>query len=222
MKILDIPQSGKLGVYVGQGGRNGQIRRILAIPANPRTEDQLNIRQLLGTSAHNWKTITENQRLAWNEAAKLIQSRPRLGQSGPLTGLQLYVRVNFNLSIVSEPTVATPPAVPQFDGNVITGLELTNPGGVVAINLAATGTSAAFNLVWGAPPQSAGCFAVNNFRYLGELPAVESGKANLTALYTAKFGAPAAGQKVFIRSKQMLDGYEDLPHQWSGIVPAAS
>ena len=33
---------------------------------------------------------------------------------------------------------------------------------------------------------------------------------------------PVAGQKVFIRSKQMLDGYEDLPHQWSGIVPAAS
>jgi hypothetical protein len=112
--------------------------------------------------------------------------------------------------------------VPQFDGNVITALELTNPGGVVAINLAASGTSAAFNLVWDAPPQSAGRFAVNDFYYLGELPAVESGKANITALYTAKFGAPAAGQKVFIRSKQMLDGYEDLPHQWSGIVPAVS
>jgi hypothetical protein len=56
----------------------------------------------------------------------------------------------------------------------------------------------------------------------GKPDEVVSGKANITALYTAKFGAPAAGQKVFIRSKQMLDGYADLPHQWSGTVPAAS
>ena len=48
------------------------------------------------------------------------------------------------------------------------------------------------------------------------------GKADITALYTAKFGAPAVGQKVFVRSKQVLDGYDDLLHQWSGIVPAAS
>ena len=76
--------------------------------------------------------------------------------------------------------------------------------------------------MWASPPKSAGRFAVNDFYYLGELPEIVGGKANITALYTAKFGAPAAGQKVFVRSKQMLDGYEDLPHQWSGIVPASS
>ena len=222
MKILDIPQSGKRGLNVSQGGRCGQISRALVIPANPRTENQLNRRQVLGTMAHNWRTITEQQRIAWNTAAKTTQSRARLGQSGPLTGAQLYIKVNCNLSIVSEPTVATPPAVPAFESNVVNGIELTNPGGVVAIKLACAGDSAAFNLVWASPPQSAGRFAVNDFYYLGELPEIVGGKANITALYTAKFGAPAAGQKVFVRSKQMLEGYEDLPHQWSGIVPAAS
>ena len=222
MKILDIPQSGKRGLNVSQGGRCGQISRALVIPANPRTENQLNRRQVLGTMAHNWRTITEQQRIAWNTAAKTTQSRARLGQSGPLTGAQLYIKVNCNLTIVSEPTVATPPAVPAFESNVVNGIELTNPGGVVAIKLACAGDSAAFNLVWASPPQSAGRFAVNDFYYLGELPEIVGGKANITALYTAKFGAPAAGQKVFVRSKQMLDGYEDLPHQWSDIVPAAS
>ncbi len=222
MKILDIPQSGKLGVVVSQGGRNGQFRRILAIPANPRTEDQLNIRQMLGTTAHNWKTITENQRLAWNAAAKLIQSRSRLGQSGPLTGLQLYVRTNFNLSLVGEPTVGDPPVAPTFDANVIQSIELTNVTNVVAIKLVCSGSSDAFNLVWAAAPQSAGRFSMPNFCYLGELPEVQTGKSDITALYASKFGAPAVGQKVFIRSKQMESGYEDLPHQWSGIVPASS
>jgi hypothetical protein len=86
MKILDIPQYGKRGLNVSQGGRYGQISRALVIPANPRTEDQLNRRQMLATFAHNWRTITEEQRLAWIEAAKLIQTSSRLGQSGPMTG----------------------------------------------------------------------------------------------------------------------------------------
>ena len=222
MKILDIPQSGKLGVFVSQNGRCGQFRRSLAIPTNPRTEEQLNIRQMLGSMAHNWKTITENQRLAWIAAAKLIQSRPRLGQSGPLTGMQLYVRVNFNLTQVGEPAVANPPVVPTFDPNIIQSLELTNVSNVVSLKLVCSGSSDAFNLVWATPPQSPGRYALHDFNYLGELPEVVSGKADITSLYSAKFGVPAVGQKVHIRSKQMASGYEDLPHQWSGIVPASS
>ena len=55
----------------------------------------------------------------------------------------MYIKINCNLSTVAEPTVATPPAAPQFDANVIQSLALTNPGGVVAIKLNCTGTSAA-------------------------------------------------------------------------------
>ncbi len=222
MKILDIPQPGRIGVQVAYGGRYGQSRRILAIPANPRTGEQLHIRQLVGTTAHNWKTIAENQRLAWIAAASLIQSRARLGQSGPLTGLQLFVRTNCNLALVGEPTVSDPPAVPTFDANVIQSLELTNVANVVAIKLVCSGSSDAFNLVWAAAPQSPGRYARPPFNYLGELPEVVGGKADITSLYSAKFGLPAAGQKVFIQSKQMESGYEDLPHQWSGIVPTSS
>ena len=207
---------------VSQDGTCGQISRALVIPSNPRTESQLDRRQVLGTFAHNWRTITEVQRLAWIEAGKLIQSDSRLGQSGPLTGFQLFIKVNCNLQIVGEPAVNTPPSVPAFDSNVVQGLELTNPGGVVAIKLTCSGSSDAFNLVWATPPKSAGRFRPSDYFYLGELPEVVSGKADITALYTAKFGAPAAGQKVFVRSKQVVDGYDDLPHQWSGIVPAAS
>ena len=83
MKILDIPQSGKRGLNVSQAGRYSPISRALVIPANPGTEDQLNRRQILGTMAHNWRTITEEQRLAWIEAAKLIQTRARLGPVRP-------------------------------------------------------------------------------------------------------------------------------------------
>ena len=222
MKILDILQSGKRSIYVSQGGRYGQISRALVIPANPRTEDQLNARQVLGTYAHNWRTLTEPQRLAWIAAAALIQTRPRLGQSGPMTGSQLYVRTNCNNVLVGEPAETEPPAIPAFDANIIQSLAITNPGGVVALNLNCSGTSGAFNTVWATSPKSAGCRVTNDFYFLGTLPAVAGGKSNITSLYTAKFGAPPVGTKVFARSHQILNGYADLPHQWSAITPASS
>ena len=45
MKILDIPQSGKKGLDVSLGGRYGQFKRRLVIPANPRTTGQPSVRQ---------------------------------------------------------------------------------------------------------------------------------------------------------------------------------
>lgn len=222
MKIIDVPQAGKRGINVSQGGRYGQVSRALVIPTNPRTEYQLERRQWLGNLAINWRSITEAQRIAWNTAAGEIQSRPVLGQSGPLTGEQFYIRTNLNLLIVGEPQVAVPPTAPSFDSNVVQSLELTNTSGTVAIKVVCSGSSDAFNLIYAAPPKSAGRFAVNDFYFLGELPEVSGGKADLTALYTAKFGAPAVGKKVFIRTKQVLDGFADIPHQFSGVVPASS
>jgi hypothetical protein len=89
-----------------------------------------------------------------------------------------------------EPTVATPPALPQFDANVRQRLALTNPGGVVAINLNCSGTANAFNLVWASPPKSARRFAVNDFFYLGELPEVVAGKSDITALFRPSSASP--------------------------------
>src|ERR1035438_3619545 len=89
MKILDIPQSGKRGLNVSQGGRYGQISGAFVVPANPRTASQLDVRRAFGSAAARWRTLTEDQRNAWRAAAKTKNTVPRLGQSGPLTGSQL-------------------------------------------------------------------------------------------------------------------------------------
>ena len=80
MKILDIPQSGKCGLTVSQKGRYGQVKRILAIPANPRTPGQMNVRSIFATVTAGWSALTEPQRVAWKAAAKRYHSAPRCGQ----------------------------------------------------------------------------------------------------------------------------------------------
>ena len=222
MKIIDVPQTGKLGLTVTYPSRNGLIRRSWVVPANPRSAEQLVTRSRLAAAAQAYDTLTEAQQDAWIAAAAQEQSKPTLGQSGPLTGLQLYTKLNAALAMVGEPAVVTPPEKPTFDPNVAQSLELTNTAGTVAIKLVCAGSSDSFNLVRAAAPQNSGTRRPMSIRYLGELPEVVAGKSDLTALYTAKFGAPVAGQRIFVQSNQLEAGWQDLPKAFTGIVPASS
>ena len=55
-----------------------------------------------------------------------------------------------------------------------------------------------------------------------QIPISSAGHADITALYTARYGAPVEGQKVFVRCYQMVDGYKTIPQVFSAIVPAAT
>src|ERR1035438_7378754 len=135
MKILDIPQSGKRGLNVSQGGRYGQISRAFVVPANPRTASQLDVRRAFGSTAARWRTLTEEQRTAWRAAAKTKNTVPRLGQSGPLTGSQLFTKINCTLAALGAGQGDAPPSFPQFLANPVGGLVITNTGGVITLKL---------------------------------------------------------------------------------------
>ena len=129
MKVQDVPQVGKLGLTVTWQGRNGLIRRIFVTPANPRTEGQLVVRSLLAQHARRFDALTDAQQDAWNVAAAGFRSNPSLGQSGPLTGLQLFVRVNCKLGLLGQDQVDAPPLAPQFPALAPQSLVITNTGG---------------------------------------------------------------------------------------------
>ena len=221
MKILDIPQSGKRGVTVSQGGHYGQISRALVIPANPRSASQLAIRQHLASIAANWRTLTEEQRNAWSSMAKSRNTKSRLGQKGSMIGLQLFVQINANLMLIGQPRVTDPPVLPAFPDLVPTGLVITNTAGAIALKLVAATDVNDYTLFRASPPLSQGRSKCSDFRYLGLVPTPAQGFADVTSLYTAKFGVPPVKSKVFVQCNQNLSGFEDIPHEWSAIVPAS-
>lgn len=216
------PTSGSIGLQVYVPSRNGQVVRIRAIPANPQSVEQVIVRARIAAQAAAWRAITQLQRNAWIAAALNYNSKSRLGQSGALTGEQLYVRINCNLVSAGEPTVADPPEHPAFTTNVVQSLEILNPGGVVSIKLVCSGSSSSFNIVSATPPLSQGRGRPYGMNELGQLPEVQTGKSNITSLYSAKFGAPAAGKKIYVRSHQMESGWCDGGLLLTGIVPASS
>jgi len=222
MKILDIPQSGKRGLYVSQGGRYGQICRMLVIPSNPRTVRQTSVRAILSRITGAWRGLDESQRAAWIAAGSAVNSASRLGQSGPLTGHQLFNKINCNLAQFGQDQVDTPPARPQFSALAPQNLVITNTGGVIALKLTCPTSPGENTIVRGSKPVSQGYGKCMDLRILGTCPAPAQGSSDITSLYEARYGAPSVGTKVFVSVNQLVNGWEDRPVTFAAIVPASA
>lgn len=221
MKVLTFPQSGKIGVEVAQGGRYGQIRRALVIPTNKNSAGQRAQRAIFGTQSARWNTLTEEQRLAWNAAATTQQSMPRLGQSGMLTGLQLFTKLNTVLGTFGGTPVDEPTRVPTFPALATTALVITNESDVIAIKLTCPSDPGSQTIVRASGPVTPGTYAKPVTVILGTCPAPVAGAATITGIYEARYGTPPVGSKIFVEVNQFVDGWEDNPVTFSAIVPAS-
>jgi hypothetical protein len=192
-------------------------------PRNPRTGAQLAIRQNLATQAAAYDQLSDAQQEAWVAAAAQIQSKPSLGQRGPLTGLQLFTKVNCALLAIGSPAVTAPPAKSLLSPLPVDGLEITNTAGVIAIKLHTTGTPAQGTMLRACAPENSGCRRAVGYRVLGTLgsPAAD-GYVDVTSAYTGRFGAPAVGKRVFVSVNACVNGYEGIPLVFSARVPAAA
>ena len=97
MKILDIPKSGRDGPWVYYMRGPNLCRRKYVRPKDPRTPRQLRARAALTAASKAWSCnpqLTEEHRREWRVAGAKVQSRPRLYQSGPLTGQMYFVALN--------------------------------------------------------------------------------------------------------------------------------
>jgi hypothetical protein len=220
MKILDIPQSGKIGTMVSYKTRYGQFRRRYVIPRDPRTLVQVSRRVAMTRWARQWSRLTEEQRNAWNVTAGDARTRPRLNQSGRLSGFLLFVRINCNLTKHNLPPVDAPPAVPRLGRNPVGQLIITNTKGNISLKLSVSAKPAQYIVVLGTKPLSAGASYADHFAILGLMPEAVRDLSDITDLYVGKYGVPGAGSRVFIRTRQHINGWEDLPEQVSAIVPA--
>ena len=213
-------QSGKRGSTVSLKTPYGQAERQLAVPSNPRTPAQQRARGTLARIASLWRGLTDEQRAAWITTAQQTSSQPRLGQSGRLTGCQLFIKINCTLAAAGMDTIVDPPNRPRFSTNPVGTLTITNEGGEISLKLRVSRAPAHYIMVMGTAPCSRGVSRPRRFTLLGALPAPEDGVSEITDLYVAKYGVPPVGTRVFIRTRQVADGWEDLQKDTTAVVPS--
>jgi len=220
-KKLDVPQSGKSGTVVNMATRFGQVQRQYVKPKDPKTPAQMTVRSNLARVSARWRAITEQQRQAWTAGGRDTETQRRLGRSSYLTGSQFFNKINCSLVAIGLEQLDDPPEVPGFTENPVRELSITNNRGVIALKLSVPSEPAEHTLVLGAAPCSAGRSSARHFVFLGFLPDPTRAASDITDLYVARFGVPPVGMKVFIRTQQHIDGWDDLPKQTSAIVPKA-
>ena len=89
-------KSGWCGDWVWYMRGRKQCRRRYARPRDPETLEQMRSRGRFGAASGNYsKWLTDEQHEACIAAGAKIRSRTRLGQSGPLTGQQYWIRKDY-------------------------------------------------------------------------------------------------------------------------------
>ena len=155
-------------------------------------------------------------------AANAVKSNSRLGQNGTLSGFQLFAKINCTLAQFGQDQVDAPPLQPQFPDLAPQSLVITNTAGVVALKLTCPTNPGENTIIRGSKPVSQGVEVCKDFRILGACPVPAAGSADITSLYTARYGVPTAATKVYVRVNQVVDGWESLPRTFSAIVPTSA
>ena len=217
MKFLGPPQSGSFRGDTSSRNRNGQYYRNRATPVQPRTPDQLNVRATMANNAAAWRALTDAQRAGWASLGSSMIRTDSLGQTYNLTGFQAYCSVNNNKINAGDAAVSAAPSI-ITPGTLLTAtLTLTS----AAFSIAYTATPLGANerlFIFVSPQKSAGVTFNGDYRLLAVTAAAAASPHNALAAYTAKFGVPVTGNKIFVSLQIYEGGFIGAPFNVGQVV----
>ena len=217
-KRISVPESGKVGPFVNLSTRYGQVQKQLTVPHDPQTAGQIACRNNMAYVARHWQELTDQQRTAWDLFAADSAVMGFLGRTTSLPGFNLCIKINTFRMDIGLSVFDLPPALPSFSPNPVAELAATIEGGVFKLRVHVLGQPVEHTLVLAARPRSAGVRCVQHFPFLGFLPAPVDGWCDITDPFVERYGVPAVGKAIFIRTRQHINGWNDLPKQVRAVV----
>ena len=193
----------KLNGSVFSRNRGGAYLRTKVTPVNPGTQAQVLARAKLSQFSQAWRGLTQAQRDAWNSVTNQWAGTDVFGDVVNPSGNALFNRLNINVSIAGGSMLTLPPS-PQ-GADAVTELSVTAAEGTPAMSvtfLPAAVPASHVMFLESTPNMSPGISnASAAFRKIAVLDAAEASPYAALQDQTDKFGAPIAGQKIFVRAK---------------------
>lgn len=217
MKFLGDPRSGSYQGMTASRNRFGQYMRTRAAPVQPNTVAQLNQRARFTTNAAAWRALTDAQRYGWASLGAMMTRTDSLGSSYTLNGFMAYCSINNNKLDAGDAAVSAAPTIVTPGDLISATITLT----AVAFSIAYTATplAAATRLfVWVSSQQSAGRNFNADYRLLAVTAAAAASPHNALAAYTAKWGVPVVGNKIFISLETYNGGFKGSPFNVAQVV----
>lgn len=194
--------SGKLANAVFTHVKGGaQVLRAFSIGTNPQTAAQSAVRANLSGFAALWRALSGPNKLAWDNAGALSLRVNALGDPVPLSGEQMYISVNRNLSTAGVPAIDTPLAPVGSEAVLSVAVVADSGAGSVIVTVDPDPVPADHTMIFQATlPVSAGKTNLNNlYRQIGSEVATTAGPFDMSAEWVAKYGSLISGMKIGVR-----------------------
>lgn len=175
------------------------------------------VRTRLQTNSDGWRLITALQREAWASLGAEMVRNDTLGQTVDLTGFQAYMSVNNNNLAAGNAVVSDPPLF-QIPSAIVT---VTPTATVSTLSIAFTPTPLSSGeriFVSCSPPRSAGRTYEGDYRLIQVSSAAGTSPLSVFTAYSARFGAPVVGQRIFVSVQRYLLGFLSTPLNSSCVV----
>jgi hypothetical protein len=217
MKVLVPPQSGSKEGITASRNRFGQYIRTRAIPVNPASFAQGAVRARMAGNSAAYRLLTSAQRAGWSDLGLMMTRSDSLGQSYALQGNQAYASINNNNLAAGAAVVADAPAIATPVALATVTITLS----AAAFSIAYTATplpALTYLMVFASPQRSAGRNFEGDFRLIKVGAAAGASPLVVLTEYTAKFGIPVTGNKVFLSLVTMTKGFQSGPYITSAVV----
>lgn len=169
------------------------------------------------TNATAWRALTDAQRAGWLSLGLLMTRTDSLGQTYDLNGFLAYCSVNNNRLDAGDAAVSDAPAIVTPADLLTATITLT----AAAFSVAYTATPLAAGnrlFIFCSPQRSAGAKFNGDYRLIAVTAAAAASPANILAAYTAKFGVPVVGNRIFLNLETYASGFKGSPFAVSQVV----
>jgi hypothetical protein len=195
---------GSIAGQVHSRNTYGNYIRQKVSPVQPRTERQLEVRELFTTLSRRFShVLTDEQQEAWRQAAASNPVRDVFGDSIALTGINLYTRLN-SLRVLAglapldwPPPAEALPALTNFTAN------WDPEEWQLSVAFAPTPIPASrYLFIWATEPLNPGvAFVSHKLRLLTVLPPGTASPATLNAAYVDRYGGLIPGKAIYLAAE---------------------
>lgn len=191
-------------VFSHREGKTYSTVKIFTKAGNPNSSQQALVRDTFAQTSAGWSALTEDERRLWNSAAPDWVNTGIFGAKKQ-SGKNLYTGCNIALALAGLPSIVEP-----MEKQMVATLGSTAfvyAGGALTLDIEFDSTSVDNAIeLYVSSQQSAGT-SVNNKKVIlsNYLCALDISK-NVIVEYTARFGAPIVGKKLFWEVKQVSQG----------------
>jgi hypothetical protein len=211
MRIRKGRFSGRLGQEVYVNTKYGQVVR--SRPSRPwrPSVGRLGVQRNLGLVVSAWRKLTRKQYEAWKAAAKKAKMK----------AYPFFSKINGAQVAAKLPLFMDPPKREKLKPNPVGDLDILNRSGEITLRLWVPRAPAEHTFVLASRWCSPGIWTRGNkFAIICKLPEAVGGWSYITDFYVKSFGVPPVGHRVFIRTRQLINGWQDgFKETWADVPP---